>query len=790
MTKKTLRKFQEESVNRFRDQIGLLIADECGLGKAQPLDALVLTYTGFVEMGSLRTGSYVIGSSGKPVQVLGIYPQGVQDVFRVSFNDGAEVECTLNHLWTVTSSQRRSHGYDYVTRPLDEIRTQNENVKHSFSKLCYVPNVEPVDHPTIPKTVRPYVLGVLLGDGHLDYAHTSITSEDIEILSRVSALLPEGHYLKDSGSTASGSAKTYYIQSGGKASSLRKALKVMGLNGLRSWEKFIPAEYLFSSAEQRLSLLQGLLDTDGWAQKTARGNTSWSVCYCTVSERLAKNVQQLVWSLGGTATIRSSQSGYEGKEGRPNYQLSIKLPEGYAPFYVRRKQAKINATNSVRPIRKIVGIEYVGQKQVQCIKVGAEDGLYVTNDYILTHNTITGIEAIRAVCPSSARMLLFCPPSIIAQWREVIEEQWGTPTFASNTVPYDFNAFEGVVVASYYELYKKYMREAFQNTLWDVIVTDEAHRYRNRKSKLFAYINRIPKARALALTATPMEHGQHELWSILHFIRPDLFRSYWPFVRKHFIIEEGWYTKWDIQGPKNPEAFASMVAPYIIKHTKAEVAPELPERIDIPMFVPLTDAQAELYDTIKEHPDIVLDIQDQRILLKNALSVLVKLHQVSSDPSLLDLYANSGKLIWVKDFVGDHLEDRIIFFTKFRPLANRLSVEYDAALIAGGVNEIDDFKNEQHQHAVCVIADSLQGVDGLQTAQHAVFIDGHWSGTQMTQALDRIHRMDITEPKNVYLLSSTMEDLLVYKAVTEKWTEQQILYAFLEELRRCTKSTD
>lgn len=412
-------------------------------------------------------------------------------------------------------------------------------------------------------------------------------------------------------------------------------------------------------------------------------------------------------------------------------------------------------------------------------------GLIIADDCGLG-KTLTGIEAVKAVCSAHWRILLLCPPSIITQWQDAIAEQMpDVPIMTTNFVPYSFDTmeFEGWVIMSYYELYKEYMRGSVGSILWDCIVADESHRFRNRSNKLFKYVTAIPKSRALALTATPMEHGQHEVWGNLRFVRPDKFKAYWGFVTNNFNIEEGLYTKFEIAGPKDPTALAEKLSPYIIQHHKRDVMPELPPRIDIPTNVAMDKSQKELYDIVKQHPDIELNVQDKRLLLKNALSVLVKLQQISSWPNLLGLSAPSGKLRWVAEFLEDHPRDRAVIFTRFRPLADWLSSNPDTCLIAGGVNEINDFKGGYVRHAACVIADSLQGVDGLQDAQHAIFVDGHWSSTQMTQALDRIHRMDITEPKNVYLLSSTREDKLVYKAVEKKWTEQELLYYLLQELR-------
>lgn len=398
--------------------------------------------------------------------------------------------------------------------------------------------------------------------------------------------------------------------------------------------------------------------------------------------------------------------------------------------------------------------------------------------------TLTGIESVKYTEKLGDRNLVICPPSITEQWRYSIAEQCPSNSVGlSNYVPYDFKAYNGWVVTSYYELFKPYMMNALTSVVWDCIIIDEAHRIRNHTAQITNLVHKLPKSKAVALTATPMEHGPKDLWSILHFLNPDKFPTYWGFVNLNLIVEEGLYTKWDIKGPKDPEAFAKLVAPYMIQRTKEEVMPELPERIIIEQRVPLQEKQEKWYKELKAADDIVARVGDQEMLIKNALAKLIRLQQISTNPWLLGLGEVSGKMQWVNEFVEDHPNDRVVFFSRFRLVAETLATRYNGALIVGGVNQVDLFKSGEKQNASCVIADSLQGVDGLQAAQHAIFVDGHWSATQMTQALDRIHRMDIKEAKNIYLLSSTWEDRLVYKAVDEKWTEQQLVYAFIKELQ-------
>ena len=80
-----------------------------GAGKAQPLDSLILTPKGWRRMGALEVGDEITSATGGKTRIVGIYPQGVQPVYRVTFNDGTSVECTNDHLWHTRTLSERDH---------------------------------------------------------------------------------------------------------------------------------------------------------------------------------------------------------------------------------------------------------------------------------------------------------------------------------------------------------------------------------------------------------------------------------------------------------------------------------------------------------------------------------------------------------------------------------------------------------------------------------------------------------------------------------------------------------
>jgi phosphate starvation-inducible PhoH-like protein len=154
-------------------------------------------------------------------------------------------------------------------------------------------------------------------------------------------------------------------------------------------------EYLRNTPVVRLAVLQGLFDSDG-GPVTQDGRTC-RIQYGTASEQLADDVTFLVQSLGGVAYRRTRKA--EGRKpglarGRQVHHradahiLDIRLPEGVVPFRLLRKVAKYDVSGGGRPMRYIERIEPAGTEEAVCIQVAAEDSLYVTEDFLLTHNTL------------------------------------------------------------------------------------------------------------------------------------------------------------------------------------------------------------------------------------------------------------------------------------------------------------------------------------------------------------------------------------------------------------------
>lgn len=354
-------------------------------GAPQPLDAGVLTPDGWTTMGALSVGDQVVGSDGQAHRVRGVYPKGDRTVYRVQFRDGGSTECTADHLWTVSNLYDRKRGVTR-TRRLDELLDDGLAYPSGAFKWA-VPLVDPVefaDHPDVP--VDPYLMGLLLGDGSFrgnrrgDGQHGNVTlamaAEDAdEIVTSVEAALPADITLsrRDRGAWS----ELYFRgPSGPFAGSLKAAIRDLSLWGCGSREKFIPAAYLTASVKDRAALLQGLIDSDG----SVDARQPNLVTYTTNSDALATGVVELVRGLGGLAT--KAQHG-----GRDRWTVNVmRLPDWIIPARLSRKAGRYE-TSAMSRWRTIVSVTEVGTKPTQCISVESADSLYVTDDFILTHNT-------------------------------------------------------------------------------------------------------------------------------------------------------------------------------------------------------------------------------------------------------------------------------------------------------------------------------------------------------------------------------------------------------------------
>jgi len=391
---------------RRRKNNPVLIGDP-GVGKAQPLDSLVLTPNGWKRMGDMKIGDNVITPNGHTSKVVGVYPQGEKDIYNVIFEDGRSAEACGEHLWKVygiPEGKNRKRGWSIIDT--DKISDILKNTNYKLK----IPLVENIDIYKDDFIVEPYTMGILLGDGNIGENVVRFTTEDKEIYEMVESEVSNELVVNKITNNKNNRTDSYIITidndvlpktryyKGDRIHPYLKEFDNLNLTGVKSYDKFIPEKYKKSSFYSRLSIIQGLLDSDGGVTKTG------SVYFNSTSYRLVKDLQEIIWSIGGVAKIKEKNTSYKykgvKKEGRKSYSLSIRYKNPKDLFKLERKKQRVPDNYQYSDLLKnnISNIEYVGRKEAQCIMIDDSEHLYVTNNYIVTHNTaiVEGIAQIIA----------------------------------------------------------------------------------------------------------------------------------------------------------------------------------------------------------------------------------------------------------------------------------------------------------------------------------------------------------------------------------------------------------
>lgn len=361
-------------------------------GKALSINELVCTPYGFRRMGDIQKGDTITGSDGRPQKVIATYDRGIMDNIELQFSDGRTVQCSRDHLWTVREGWREPKRYKNnnkdpkklwrVCTTQDIIDFIDKDVKANHylrTPSCGEVRFTQADYKK-RCPIDPYLLGVLLGDGclseKLDYPTFTVPDKEI-----IEELRIRNINLRLYDTRENLFVGCVYDKK------LVDDLKRKDLWGKLADSKSIPKSYLLAPVDMRKELLRGLLDTDGTVQ------TNSNISYCSVSEQLANDVAFLVRSLGGKATVTTRQGKYkkgeEWVECKIAYNVYIRLRNGEDYFYVKRKGCRCRESSIEETLYEgqIVGYKVLGQEHMKCIAVSNPDGLFLTRDFIVTHNT-------------------------------------------------------------------------------------------------------------------------------------------------------------------------------------------------------------------------------------------------------------------------------------------------------------------------------------------------------------------------------------------------------------------
>lgn len=347
------------------------------------------------RIGDAKVGDKIFGKDGRLYNITGVFPQGKKDIYRMYLTDGRFIDSGDEHLWEVWYN--KNHSKVLTTKQLRESKLSSDHKKSGKSYKYRLPEAEAVEFSKKDLPVNPYLLGILIGDGSISYSTPRVSVTDQEILDNIQQILGKDYSLnyekyefsklkyKCRHSIIYKGKDKYslkeYKQSAYGVNPLARKLKELGLNK-NSYNKFIPEVYKFSSKEDRLELLQGLMDSDGSVNKN--GNCEFKV----VNKVLAEDVLWLARSLG----IRGEINTKETKSKLPNGKTCISLVSRVylrtdkPIFKLTRKLNKLKTRKNTSSVA-IKNIEYLGNFNATCISIDSPDKLFLTKDFIVTHNT-------------------------------------------------------------------------------------------------------------------------------------------------------------------------------------------------------------------------------------------------------------------------------------------------------------------------------------------------------------------------------------------------------------------
>lgn len=757
-----IRDYQQVGADWLREKKSAMLADQMGCGKFQDVETPTLTPYGWVRMGDIKVGDLVVGQNGEPTEVLAVYPQGEQELVDIEFSDGATTTAGWDHLWEVNTPSRKKYGSSGFVLSTQEIVARGLKSKAGNSKW-FIPMVDPVKFSRGANLkIDPYLLGVLLGDGSISGRGVKL-STDIEIVENL--ILPPGVSV---GTLTKNKTNAEYHCEATLTGGMQELLRELGLMGTSSESKFIPEEYLYSAVEDRIALLQGLLDTDGTAV-SSRGALSTTIEFGTISKRLAYQVQGLVQSLGGACKVRKKTPTFTHKgvkkEGQTFYRMNPRLPEMVTPFRLSRKKHLWVPRSKYQPTRAIVRVTPIGKREAVCIKVSDPRHLYVTEQFIVTHNTCTAITA------SVGKTLVVAPAMLIESkmWAKEIEK-WADDPSRFSTISYTM----------LWDRKAKGLRSTV-NQKWDTVVFDEGHHLKNISTSKYRAAKKLRALtdRCYILTGTPIPNWPQEIYGLLTLIFPEDAKpggnlgSKWRWISDWFVLTSNRHNHnaLDIGGllgcthalgmwEKPCKCYLDFASKNFKDRYLArgldDIGHELPPITEITVNVPMTPKQWQAYGDIKKKG--VIEVAGNEVVSWTAASAHVVADRIQTGLYLADgviKAEESGKL----EQLRDDLENRtgpVIVMAHYRTSAR--AAEHVAQRMGLGVARVDggtspaekakiveDFQNGKLDVLVGTLEVLAEGLT-LTNANTVIFLEQSWKPSRNEQAKKRVHRIGQTKP--------------------------------------------
>ena len=341
----------------------VLVQSGAGTGKAQPYSAKLITPTGHTTMGEVKIGDKIIGRDGKAHIIKRIHEQGEKPGYHITFEDGSETEANPEHLWSIL-----------IDNELKTVTTQEWLDNEKYRTEGYLPMSEPVEYAFGEKMLPldPYLLGSLIANGYLSGNRIVYISNNPDVNRAVKEAAERSNFtMRHTDNASINRFEFNHNADSDEHSIIQNRIVKLGLD-VSPNARFIPDVYKTASIKQRKALLNGLFDNIGVIPQ----NRTYAKIK-TESKQLAEDVLQVLWSLGLAAHTR--------RIGRTLWTVSL-LDNRWNPFYKHIHAG--SQTGPKHPLRRrIQSADTIKPVPMRCIEIDTPDKLYLTDDFIVTHNS-------------------------------------------------------------------------------------------------------------------------------------------------------------------------------------------------------------------------------------------------------------------------------------------------------------------------------------------------------------------------------------------------------------------
>lgn len=756
-----------------------LLGDEQGLGKALALNTKVYTPMGYKYMRDIQVGDEVFGKNGSPTKVTAVYNHYNVEMYRITFSDGVSIDCCKDHLWQIHDQ----HGVKVVdTKWFTEkdqfgrVRKDNLFSNGSGSYKYWIDRCEPVQFDYHATPIHPYVLGALLGDGSLTSHSIGFTTADKEMVDNINANLRDGYELHSSESMSNIDYNIIGIK--GKRNSIKADLIKLNLWGTNSHTKFIPDVYKYNSVSVRTQVLQGLIDTDGYASKDNL------LAFATVSKQLCEDVRFLVESLGGTVSYSISECWYNNKITGKCYNLTIQFDRPQLYCTLTRKKSLLKDRH-FKTRRNIVSVERIENANAKCITVDNEEHLYLIDHFVVTHNTkqVIDIAVAKKLALGYKHCLIVCGVNGLKwNWVEEIKthsneqayilgqrQRAGKTVIGSTADKLNdiMNLFKANDTAPYFlitnveslrnEQIVTNLKLLCQKKIINIVAADEVHKMKNPTSQQGKGFLQIQPECKIAMTGTPLMNNPFDLYIILKWLgyEKHTFNAF-----KHHYATYGGYGGYEVIGYKYLDELQAKLDKVMLRRLKSDVL-DLPEKTHITEYVEMTPKQAQIYKEISS--EIRMNI-DQIKMANNPLAELIRMRQATGYTGILSSkVCESAKLDRMEELVSDAIENnkQVVIFSNWTQMTDvvydRLCGKYPLAVITGQTKDaerqqmVEKFQSGKAKVIIGTIGAMGTGIT-LTAGTVEIFLDEPWNRANKEQAEDRCHRVGTKQNVTIYTI--------------------------------------